>query len=73
MANFAARSGLCCPSDSATRRMALINELAHGTGIAPDALHPVVDWLIANVDMAPKGTLNLTPVADVMKKHHGIA
>jgi hypothetical protein len=33
-------------------------------------LEHVADWLIANVDMAPKGTLDLSKLTDAMK-HHG--
>lgn len=66
---FCCAIGLCCPPDSATRRSALVNELVHGTGLAnTDDMGLVADWLIANVDMAPKGTLNLGPVADMAKR-----
>jgi hypothetical protein len=35
-----------------------------------DTLAHIADWLISNVDMAPKGTLDLSKLADAMK-HHG--
>jgi hypothetical protein len=74
---FCCAIGLCCPPASASRRSALINELAHGleaqmSGIDDGFLGHVADWLIANVDMAPKGTLDLSHVADAIRKQHDI-
>lgn len=65
---FCCAIGLCCPPASPTRKSALVNELAHGTGCDPAEMDKVADWLIENVDMAPKGTLNLGPVADMAKR-----
>lgn len=33
-------------------------------------LEHVADWLIENIDMAPKGMLDLSKLTDAMK-HHG--
>lgn len=67
---FCCAIGVCCPPDSVERRNALVNELAYGIGA--DAAEPtlglIADWLIANVDMAPKGTLNLEQVAAMAKR-----
>ena len=85
---FCCAVGLCCDAASVSRRAALIEELSLGLSTAPSDLEPasaaahdlaqttalehVADWLIANVDMAPKGTLNLEPVAEALKKQHGV-
>lgn len=69
---FCCAIGLCCPPASPTRRAALVNELVHGTGLSEVDAGLVADWLIANVDLAPKGTLDLSQVADVVKKQHGV-
>jgi hypothetical protein len=72
--------GVCCPPDSAARRAALIAELSHGMaekGVIADAavkvngaslLEHVADWLIANVDMVPKGMIDLSRIVELVKK-----
>lgn len=74
MANgsFCCAIGLCCDAASAQRRMALISELSHGMAEKShqadgDTLSHVADWLIANVDMLPKGSMDLSKVLDAMK------
>lgn len=84
---FCCAIGLCCPPASASRRIALLSELrlglpasrqalppaslaAHQTGIDA-ALEHVTDWLIANVDMLPKGTIDMEKVAGVFQMQHG--
>lgn len=63
---FCCAVGICCPPASATRRSALVNELMHGTGCAEPEMLKVADWLIANVDLLPKGTIDLRTVAKMM-------
>jgi hypothetical protein len=53
----------------------LISELGHdgpakGVELDTATLEHVADWLIANVDMVPKGTLDLSAVAAALKGHH---
>jgi hypothetical protein len=71
--------GVCCPPDSEARRAALIDEMTHGiaaampAGLQDGSVHPntiaqCADWLIANVDMVPKGTINLAAVVELVKK-----
>ncbi len=71
---FCCAVGLCCPPASATRKASLIHELSLGMqerSHTPhaDTLEHVADWLIENVDMAPKGSLDLSKVVDAMKAH----
>ncbi len=71
MANgsFCCAIGLCCDAASVQRRAALISELSHGMAEkSHDAtLEHVADWLIANVDMLPKGAVDLSKVLAAMK------
>ena len=48
--------GICCPPASTQRRGALVKQLVTDlpTPITPEA---VADWILANFDLAPKGTL----------------
>jgi hypothetical protein len=69
---FCCAIGLCCPPASAQRRMALVSELSHGMAEKShtpndETLGHVADWLIANVDMLPKGVMDLSKVLDAMK------
>ncbi len=72
---FCCAIGLCCPPASAQRRASLINELSHGTpaqslqdaNVTAYAIEHVADWLIANVDMLPKGSVDLSKVLAAMK------
>ncbi len=69
---FCCAIGLCCPPASAARRSALINELTHGTNdVGPAALEQIADWLIENVDMLPKGAIDLPTIAKAIRKHEG--
>jgi glycine cleavage system protein P-like pyridoxal-binding family len=68
---FCCAIGLCCPPASASRRSALINELSHGTGESHAAMEKVADWLIANVEMLPKGSVDLPAIAELMRKQSG--
>ena len=82
---FCCAIGLCCPPASPTRRTALIHELAIGLPPASAngdprnvaahdnataaAIEHVADWLIAHVDMVPKGTIDLEKVRQVWQAH----
>jgi hypothetical protein len=64
--------GLCCDAASAQRRMALISELSHGMlekshDANSQTIEHIADWLIANIDMLPKGAVDMTKVLDAMK------
>jgi hypothetical protein len=75
--SFCCAIGLCCDAASAQRRAALISELSHGlaekrVGLADDVaetrtLEHIAEWLIENVDMLPKGSVDLSKVLDAMK------
>jgi len=65
---FCCAIGLCCPPESATRRSALIRELAHGTGEAEAVAEKFADWLIDNVDMLPKGIMDLRAAVNLVRK-----
>jgi hypothetical protein len=57
--------------------MALISELSHGMtsqmrqvdphGAIDSTIEQIADWLIENVDMLPKGSVNLSKVLAAMK------
>lgn len=48
--------GVCCPPGSAAQRRAFVEELAHDGITSPDA-ERIGTWVLANFDLAPKGTL----------------
>ena len=65
---FCCAIGVCCPPASTARRMALVNELVHGTGCEAAEMQKVADWLIDNVDMMPVGTLQ--PLVAAIQDFH---
>ena len=65
---FCCAIGLCCPPESIERRSALVHELAGGTGCDAAEMEKVADWLIAHVDILPKGTVNFEAVAELLHK-----
>jgi len=68
---FCCAVGICCPPASIRRRQALVNELVHGTGCDEKDMVKAADWLIDNVDMLPKGSVNVQAIVSAMASKAG--
>lgn len=64
---FCCAVGICCPPKSPQQRAALVSEAMHGTGLDQASAEKVADWMMRDYDLAPKGTLDLSHVANAMK------